>query len=270
MSDQWGVYHCTIDGKPARVTVDLAHADAPLPDRPLRLDIELQLRVVDHDGLAVENEIEALADVEERCIDVLSRRLDALYVGRIEHDSRCTLTFHLANHPATEAAVREALSTTPGWTWRQRASADPGWTYYRRSLYPDARRYRSLLNQITVDNLQQFGDEIHQVRPVQHFIEFADAESRKRFLEQVNRLGYRLISTRDDVGGARPFTLAICREHACDARSVDAVVDELMDLAAPLGGEYDGWESQVICAGDDLLDGDEDDGDETPGPRLAR
>lgn len=268
MSDQWGVYHCTFDDKPARVTVDLAHGDGPpSAEHVVRLDIDIALRVVDGDGLAVENEIEALADVEERCIDVLASRLDAVYVGRIEHDSRCVLTFYLPSHPAIDVAVRDALSTMPGWSWEHHVAADPAWTYYRRTLYPDARRYRSLLNQITVDNLQRYGDELHQVRPVQHFVEFPDAESRKQFLERVNRLGYRLISTRDDIGGARPFTLSISREHACDARSVDAVVYELLDLATPLGGEYDGWESQVICSGDDVLD-DEDEDNE--GPRPAR
>jgi regulator of RNase E activity RraB len=237
------------------------------------------LRVIDSDGLAVENEIEALADVEERCINTLVARLDAVYVGRIECDSVCTMTFYIPNGLGLGSALREALSITPGWQWQHEVMSDPQWAFYRVELYPDARRYRSLLNQITIDNLELYGDEIHQVRPVQHFIEFADAAARKLFLERVNRLGYKLVSTRDDVGGARPFTVAVSREHSCDPRAVDAVVYELLDLARPLGGEYDGWESQVICSGDDTLGDDEDSQDDPhdersddppAGPRLAR
>jgi len=280
MSDQWGVYHCSTDGKPARVTVDLSFAAvAPDPSRPHRVDVQVALRVVDADGLAVENEIEALADVEERCIDTLVARLDAVYVGRIECDAVCTMTFYVPNSLGVGSALREALSITPGWHWRHDATPDPQWAYYLGELHPDARRYRSLLNQITIDNLELYGDELQQVRPVQHFIEFADPAARKRFLEQANRLGYKLVSTRDDVGGARPFTLAVSREHSCDPRAVDAVVYELLDLATPLGGEYDGWESQVICSGDDTLGDDQDSEDDQrderfddppAGPRLAR
>lgn len=276
MSEQWGVYHCSQDGKLARVTVDLSFdAHAPDPQRPHRVDVRIMLRVVDADGLAVENEIEALADVEERCAETLVARLDAVYVGRIECDAVCTLTFYLPNQLGTASALREALSITPGWQWQHDETPDPQWSYYRAKLCPDARRYRSLLNQITIDNLELYGDELQQVRPVQHFIEFADPASRKRFLEQVNRLGYKLVSTRDDVGGKRPFTIAVSREHSCEPRAVDAVVYELLDLATPLGGEYDGWESQVICSGDELLGDDDDERDQRlddppTGPRLAR
>jgi hypothetical protein len=260
MSDHWGTYHCLVDGKPARLTLDLGLLDdAPDAARPHMVGLRVHLRVLDPDRLAEEHEEDALADVEDRCEDVLGERLGAVYVGRVERDGVCDLHFYAAGDRGLSAALREAMGVVPGWKYQPLSEPDRAWDIYLKYLYPDARQYQSLLNGQLIDNLRQIGDDLVTPRPVRHTLYFAGEPERRQFLDRATKQGFALISTDDDHGGDRPFSLAITKTHPADRKTIDATVNVVLEMARDLDHEYDGWESDLVGSGEDFDPADDED-----------
>ncbi len=69
---------------------------------------------------------------------------------------------------------------------------------------------------------------------------------RGTFSAQVEALGFQVEDMSEAGEGERPYGIHVSRVDPVDPASIDAVTIELTERAAELGGDYDGWETQVI------------------------
>jgi regulator of RNase E activity RraB len=133
----------------------------------------------------------------------------------------------------------------PEYEFEVGSRADQQWSTYREFLFPSNREYQTIMNSRVLSELEKSGDNHDIERSVCHWVHFATAEDRRRFVEIARSKGFSEASSNDDGQGERPFGLSIARVHAVDYLTINHVVLELFDLAEEHQGEYSGWETSV-------------------------
>jgi regulator of ribonuclease activity B len=75
---------------------------------------------------------------------------------------------------------------------------------------------------------------------------FKTSKDRQAFVNEVNSLGYKFAYNSKLKGRRYPFGICIHKIHRVNQDSMDSIFAELTEIAESCGGEYDGWETEVI------------------------
>ena len=106
----------------------------------------------------------------------------------------------------------------------------------------------NIKNKKVLQQLEQYGDDLKQSRQVLHWAYFKNQEDRHALIREAEQLGYQLGWESEHKGHERPYGVCIHKIHNVDQNSVDLIFTELTEAAESCGGEYDGWEAEIIRA----------------------
>lgn len=121
---------------------------------------------------------------------------------------------------------------------------DPAWSVYLDFLYPNERSMETIQNRRTCSVLEQRGDDLSKVRDIDHWAYFPEAAMRDCYISDALAHGFLLRPTSNGVDSDRGFCAILFRPDA-PARIDDPVLT-LFDCARNVGGQYDGWETQIV------------------------
>ena len=108
----------------------------------------------------------------------------------------------------------------------------------RRQAVINARVFRVLANE---------GDNSAALHEVSHWAYFPTESAQSEFAEAVRHLGYSVRYTEPYSDSDKtPFGVEFVRRESIRPAILNAICAELSLLAESLGGEYDGWETEVI------------------------
>jgi hypothetical protein len=196
------------------------------------------------DGLSSQAEFETLSSLEN-ALETLQSDTDATYIGRCTSDGCRDLYFYARTEERWDERVTAIMKAFPDYEFECGTRSDPEWTTYFNFLYPSAEDRERIENRRTCEVLEKNGDSLDKERPIDHWAYFADSGSRREFIEEAQALGYAVAEL-----------IALDHQNRYGARlsSVGCPSFELIDeLTLPLfrlarahGGEYDGWETQVV------------------------
>jgi hypothetical protein len=92
--------------------------------------------------------------------------------------------------------------------------------------------------------MRRNGDDCRTQRPIQHYAYFTSASDRKQYREFLTSRGYVIDRESDDADRKHPKGIIFSRSQApIEIDDETAVLDA---AAAQFGGEYDGWEADII------------------------
>ena len=95
--------------------------------------------------------------------------------------------------------------------------------------------------------LQEQGDALDVPRPVRHWAYFKTPADRDRFIASLG-MRFESVETHENPESpAAPCEVTVFHVGLPDAESMTAVTTMLERLATASGGEYDGWETQVVA-----------------------
>ena len=113
-------------------------------------------------------------------------------------------------------------------------------------LHHETRR-QAAINARVFRVLDKVGDDSSALHEVAHWAYFPNESAQSEFAEAVRRLGYSVLRTEPyPYSEEAPFGVEFIRRESIRPGILNAVCAELSLLAESLGGEYDGWETQVI------------------------
>ncbi len=237
-------YMTLIDDKPASIVVDLAAgAAAPVATHPVLLGIRVPMLRPRPDGLRDGDELDALADIEDRFTDKLLEEADALYAGRVVHDGDTTLYYYA---PAAERQRLDddlpAITGDPGdyepeW-W---VDDDPEWKLYEELLAPGPYDAQSIWNRRLIEVFTEKGDRLSEPREVDHNAYFPSREQADRAAAALTLAGFRCDDVDEPEGEGGAWQLGFHRTDSLDDDRPDDFVGEILDIILDLDGEYDGW-----------------------------
>jgi len=241
-------YLALIDGTSASFRVDLDAADnAPVETHPVRLALRISMLAPRPDGLRSDSEMQALADVEDRCAEAVQRELDAIYVGRTLHAGRMTQYFYL---PADQQSRIDRLSDLLGplgeYEPQWQVADDPEWTLCREFLAPGGREYQRIWNRRLISVFEKHGDDLTKTREVDHVALFPNRELAFAAAVELRAAGFRTDEPSGPDGDDPRWALEFHRNEHLSEHRPDEFVDEILDILEKHQGDYDGWGASQV------------------------
>lgn len=201
------------------------------------------------DGLSSSAEWEELGRLEDALSDRLSRKLKAVFVGRVTSDGQRHFYYYAPTKADFEPVTSQALNSWLDYRFECSTTFDPEWITFQEVLCPSPEEMETIKNLKVLDVLEKHWDDLAAPREVSHWVYFETPENRRRFNQEAQALGYEVKYERDLEEGSSVNRYCTClvREDKVEYASINEVVIELFRLASDFNGDYDGWETQV-CA----------------------
>lgn len=246
MSKDWETYSTHVDGRPASVFVDMGIADdAPLARLTIVAWVKLRLRHPREDGLASEDENAALQAIDDALKSGLVSKMTAC-VGNITLDGHRDFYFYTSLAQAWKERAHHALQAFTDYQFTCGSRPDREWDLYFELLSPADEDRASIENRRLCDALKQGGDRFERERPIEHAAFFRDSASRDKFIAKAIELHCNVIELVEPEERGEQFGVRLSSTGIPSHDNIDALTLPLYRAASDFGGEYEGWETQVV------------------------
>ena len=138
------------------------------------------------------------------------------------------------------------MARYPTYLYNWGEQDDPEWSHYEDVLYPTQIQMDEIENARLIDMLRKNGDRLTIARPVEHYAFFADLTQAEVFAGEVERKGYTVTNRSRMPGSVPKHGVTFQREEVPALASITKAMQELRRLATDRGGEYDGWETDIV------------------------
>ena len=246
LPQNWDFFICRIEGAPASIRSNLALIEvAPLEGLSQRLQFYIKMQNPRPDGLSSNEEYPILCDIEDALGDK-AEAIGAILAGVVKSEGFLELWFYTQNAEALAKTCEDALQTFEGYQSGYNIAEDPEWEDYFGFLYPDEFSYQTMQNRKVLMQLEKNGDKMEVPREIDHFIYFKEAAQQQAFAKEAEAKGFKVrfnddefVEDRKAEGKEYPYMVEATREDS--PLDIDDIVWDLLELASPFEGDYDGW-----------------------------
>ena len=246
LPQNWDFFMCRIEGAPASIRTNLALIEvAPLEGLSQRLQFYIKMQNPRPDGLSSNEEYPMLCDIEDALGDK-AEAMGAVLAGVVKSEGFLELWFYTQNAEALAKTCEDALQTFEGYQSGYNIAEDPEWEDYFDFLYPDEFSYQTMQNRKVLMQLEKNGDKMEVPREIDHFIYFKEAAQQQAFAKEAEAKGFKVRFNDDEFVEDRkaeekeyPYMVEASREDS--PLDIDDIVWDLLELASPFEGDYDGW-----------------------------
>ena len=246
LPQNWDFFMCRIEGAPASIRTNLALIEvAPLEGLTQRLQFYIKMENPRPDGLSSNEEYPILCDIEDALGDK-AEAIGAILAGVVKSEGFLELWFYTQNAEALAKTCEDALQTFEGYQSGYNIAEDPEWEDYFGFLYPDEFSYQTMQNRKVLMQLEKNGDKMEVPREIDHFIYFKEAAQQQAFAKEAEAKGFKVrfnddefVEDRKAEGKEYPYMVEATREDS--PLAIDDIVWDLLELASPFEGNYDGW-----------------------------
>ena len=246
LPQNWDFFMCRIEGAPASIRTNLALIEvAPLEGLTQRLQFYIKMQNPRPDGLSSNEEYPILCDIED-AIGEKAEATGAVLAGVVRSEGFLELWFYTQNAKTLAKTCEEALQTFEGYQSGYNIAEDPEWEDYFGFLYPDEFSYQTMQNRKVLMQLEKNGDKMEVPREIDHFIYFKEAAQQQAFAKEAEAKGFKVrfnddefVEERKAEGKEYPYMVEATREDS--PLAIDDIVWDLLELASPFEGNYDGW-----------------------------
>ena len=246
LPQNWDFFMCRIEGAPASIRTNLALIEvAPLEGLTQRLQFYIKMQNPRPDGLSSNEEYPILCDIED-AIGEKAGATGAVLAGVVRSEGFLELWFYTQNPEALAKTCEDALQTFEGYQSGYNIAEDPEWEDYFGFLYPDEFSYQTMQNRKVLMQLEKNGDKMEVPREIDHFFYFKEAAQQQAFAKEAEDKGFKVrfnddefVEDRKAEGKEYPYMVEASREDS--PLDIDDIVWDLLELASPFEGNYDGW-----------------------------
>ena len=246
LPQNWDFFMCRIEGAPASIRTNLALIEvAPLEGLSQRLQFYIKMQNPRPDGLSSNEEYPILCDIED-AIGEKAGATGAVLAGVVRSEGFLELWFYTQNAEALAKTCEDALQTFEGYQSGYNIAEDPEWEDYFGFLYPDEFSYQTMQNRKVLMQLEKNGDKMEVPREIDHFFYFKEAAQQQAFAKEAEAKGFKVrfnddefVEDRKAEGKEYPYMVEATREDS--PLDIDDIVWDLLELASPFEGNYDGW-----------------------------
>jgi Regulator of ribonuclease activity B len=94
--------------------------------------------------------------------------------------------------------------------------------------------------------MSEHGDALDQARPVQHWAYFATEAGRAQFIAFIAQSFADIEAYINPLSLNKEYAVSFWHTGVPDSESLTEIIETLALAAQPCGGEYDGWETQIL------------------------
>jgi regulator of RNase E activity RraB len=247
MSDSWTFYFTRSADGPASFYVNLGLAsEAPIDGLFQGATVTVRMIHPREDGLSRGDEAKTFWQIEDALnAEVTIGTPAGISAGRITAGGRWELFYFVPSADGWTSRIAAVMTGFPEYQWQTDIREDRAWEAYT-SLLPNEEQRESIENRKVCEQLESRGDALNQPREIDHWINFPLAEQRENFAMRAAVMGFLTrglleADTENDQCG-----IQIYRVDLPSFQNIDQVTLPLYRLARECGGEYTGWETQVL------------------------
>ena len=246
LPQKWDFFMCRIEGAPASIRTNLALIEvAPLEGLTQRLQFCIKMKNPTPEGFPSNEEYPILCAIED-AIGEKAEAAGAVLVSVIKSEGVLELWFYCDNAETLVDICQKTLGNFEGYLYQDFSVEDPEWEDYFGFLYPDEFSYQTMQNRKVLMQLEKNGDKMEVPREIDHFIYFKEAAQQQAFAKEAEAKGFKVrfnddefVEERKAEGKEYPYMVEATREDS--PLDIDDIVWDLLELASPFEGEYDGW-----------------------------
>ena len=138
------------------------------------------------------------------------------------------------------------MTSFPQYKYETGSTFQPEWDQYL-TLYPSETNLERMQNRRMLEALAEQGDAHAVPRKVDHWLHFADEQSRDACRETLTAIEFQVEDEgmSEEEGEEMPFALVVSRVDSVETHSINGITLELARLAGEYCARYDGWECPV-------------------------
>ena len=246
LPQNWDFFMCRIEGVPASIRTNLALIEvAPLEGLTQRLQFCIKMKNPTPEGFPSNEEYPILCAIED-AIGEKAEAAGAVLVSVIKSEGVLELWFYCDNAETLVDICQKTLGNFEGYLYQDFSVEDPEWEDYFGFLYPDEFSYQTMQNRKVLMQLEKNGDKMEVPREIDHFIYFKEAAQQQAFAKEAEAKGFKVrfnddefVEDRKAEGKEYPYMVEATREDS--PLDIDDIVWDLLELASPFEGDYDGW-----------------------------
>ena len=246
LPQNWDFFMCRIEGAPASIRTNLALIEvAPLEELTQRLQFCIKMKKPTPEGFPSNEEYPILCAIED-AIGEKAEAAGAVLVSVIKSEGVLELWFYCDNAETLVDICKKTLGNFEGYLYQDFSVEDPEWEDYFGFLYPDEFSYQTMQNRKVLMQLEKNGDKMEVPREIDHFIYFKEAAQQQAFAKEAEAKGFKVrfnddefVEDRKAEGKEYPYMVEATREDS--PLDIDDIVWDLLELASPFEGDYDGW-----------------------------
>ena len=246
LPQNWDFFMCRIEGAPASIRTNLALIEvAPLEGLTQRLQFCIKMKNPTPEGFPSNEEYPILCAIED-AIGEKAEAAGAVLVSVIKSEGVLELWFYCDNAETLVDICQKTLGNFEGYLYQDFSVEDPEWEDYFDFLYPDEFSYQTMQNRKVLMQLEKNGDKMEVPREIDHFFYFKEAAQQQAFAKEAEAKGFKVRFNNDEFvedrkaeGKEYPYMVEATREDS--PLDIDDIVWDLLELASPFEGEYDGW-----------------------------
>lgn len=238
ITDHWDFYSCEIEGKPHSTMVNLSLFDiAPVPKINLFHSLEVTLKYPDPEyGMTTNEEFQLLGDLEG--LIGRSETEHLRYVARKTGGGKRKFYFYTSPDVDFASFIDGISHAFPAYEKTTFNFEDADWQTYFKDLYLNAIGMNEISNRSVFFRLEANGDNLDIPRVIDHTIIFKNSKPANEFSKIVEGKGFTVEINASGIFSKR-YDLLVQRVDL--PSKLDPITYELNELAAGLGGSYDGW-----------------------------
>ena len=185
---------------------------------------------------------EEFLETKESLIIALEHDGIAKYVGSRVLDGWSELYFYATDSKGLDKIVSNMLAPSR-YIYESHTVRDTKWDFHHKNLTPNELELAHMQSEKIIYLLEEEGDDMEIVRPVEHYISFDTPTQKERFLEKFSVDGFDFkdeISSDEFENG-----IALVKEHAVTAEEVQKNVELLFKAIKEESGYYEGWSTTL-------------------------
>ena len=247
MSDQWEFFPCTMGENQAFISTDIGVADQLSRESAAKLlKVCLKYKAPSDNGLPTNDEFEPVSAIEDQIQAYAESRGD-LYVGRVTVAGQRHFFVYVQDWSGYPEKLTD-IGGNRGYELKHAEIDDPGHSQYWDYLWPTDSDWRIINDMKVLQALEKNGDDHSLPRPVDHWIYFDDLQAAIAYKDWAVEFGLEEVCpVQADESGHLVRLKHIGTMHLNDLSRITLA---LAQKAMEAGGNYDGWETQVMRPND--------------------
>jgi regulator of RNase E activity RraB len=194
---------------------------------------------------SAENEeaFEEFLELKEALIIALEHEDKAKYVGSRIVDGWSEFYFYAQDSKGLDKVVAKILSSS-SHVYESHTVRDTKWDFHYKNLTPTDLEMAHIQSEKIIYLLEEEGDDLEAVRPVEHYVSFDTPTQKEKFLQKTLPADF---SFKDEISSDEfENGIALVKEHAVTSKDLQNIVNELYKTIQEEGGYYEGWSTTLV------------------------
>ena len=244
--ENWMVYPCLMGDHQAWISYDHAVGDYidKMTGRQM-LGMMVELKNPHENGMPSADEVEELEKVDD-VIDRYMRMHNGCYAGRITVDGARHYRCYVAWPEELIIDMLQQIQVETGYEPGYYLEDDMDRKAYWEDLFPDRISWEVCQNIRLIETIRESGDDLETPRHIDHFIYFDSEEKAQDFIAWAEQSEYELESAGPSEDESPRFLVRLGHQCSLELFEISGHTIALLEAADQFGGEYDGWETEVV------------------------